>query len=316
MLETYGLLVLGLVLVMFGADAFLKGASGLAQGRGVGGFSAGLAVVAVGASVPELSIATVAIVRGHDALAVGTVIGSCIANLGLIIGVSALVKPLATGFRLLGVALPVLIAATAALLLMGQDGTLGQVDGSLLLLTAAAFGWLVKRASVQEPEAVRKELAYAANTQTEVVRNLVRIVIGLGLLGYGAWRGVGAAVDIAAHFRMNELWVGLSVLALGAALPELATSVVAAARGHGNVVVGSAVASSVVNLLLVIGLIALGRPIALTTSLLHVEIPALLAFAIAFFPMIRGDAVVSRREGLVLVLAYIGWMLWLLLPRF
>jgi len=89
MLETYGVLIGGLILVMLGADSFLKGASGLAQGRGVGGFSAGLALVAVGASVPELAIATVAVVRGHDALAVGTVIGSCIANLRLSIGVSA-----------------------------------------------------------------------------------------------------------------------------------------------------------------------------------------------------------------------------------
>jgi len=186
----------------------------------------------------------------------------------------------------------------------------------LLLLAAAAFGWLAKRAAAQESEAVRKELAYAANTQTELLRNLARILVGVLLLGYGAWWSVGGAIDIAAHFRMNELWVGLSVLAIGAALPELATSVVAAHRGHGNVVVGSAIASSVVNLLLVIGLLALGRPIALSTSLLHLEIPALLAFSLAFFPMIRGDAVVSRREGLILVLAFAGWMLWLLLPRF
>lgn len=316
MLETYGVLIGGLILVMLGADSFLKGASGLAQGRGVGGFSAGLALVAVGASVPELAIATVALARGHDALAVGTVIGSCIANLGLIIGVSALVKPLSTGFRLLGFALPVLIGSALALLLMGQDGTLGQVDGSLLLLAAAVFGWSVKRSAVQESESVRKELAYAANTQTELLRNAVRIVAGFAVLGYGAWLAVGAAIDMAAHFRMNELWVGLSVLAIGAALPELATAVVAAHRGHGNVVVGSAVASSVVNLLLVVGLLALGRPFALSTSLLHVEIPALIAFALAFFPMIRGDAVVSRREGLVLVLAFAGWVAWLLYPRF
>jgi cation:H+ antiporter len=199
---------------------------------------------------------------------------------------------------------------------MGQDGTLGQVDGSLLLLAAAVFGWSVKRSAVQESESVRKELAYAANTQTELLRNAVRIVAGFAVLGYGAWLAVGAAIDMAAHFRMNELWVGLSVLAIGAALPELATAVVAAHRGHGNVVVGSAVASSVVNLLLVVGLLALGRPFALSTSLLHVEIPALIAFALAFFPMIRGDAVVSRREGLVLVLAFAGWVAWLLYPRF
>lgn len=316
MLETYGVLIGGLVLLMFGADSFLKGSSGLAQGRGVGGFSAGLALVAVGASVSEVAIATVAIIRGHDALAVGTVIGSAIANLGLIIGVSALVKPLATSFRLLAYALPILIIAAIALLLMGQDGTLGQVDGSLLLLAAAAFGWLVKRSSAQESESVRKELAYAANTQTEIGRNLLRIVLGLGVLGYGAWLAVGSAIEIAEHFRMNELWVGLSVLAIGAALPELATSVVAAHRGHGNVVVGSAVASSVVNLLLVVGLLALGRPFEVSTSLLHVEIPALIAFALSFFPMIRGDAVVSRREGLVLVLAFVAWVFWLLWPRF
>ncbi len=316
MLETYGVLIGGLILVMLGADSFLKGASGLAQGRGVGGFSAGLALVAVGASVPELAIATVAVVRGHDALAVGTVIGSCIANLGLIIGVSALVKPLSTGFRLLGFALPVLIGSAVALLLMGQDGTLGQVDGSLLLLAAAAFGWSVKRSAVQESESVRKELAYAANTQTEILRNAVRIGTGFAVLGYGAWLAVGAAIGVAEHFRMNELWVGLSVLAIGAALPELAIAVVAAHRGHGNVVVGSAVASSVVNLLLVVGLLALGRPFAMSTSLLHVEIPALIAFALAFFPMIRGDAVVSRREGLMLLLAFAGWVAWLLYPRF
>ena len=316
MLETYGVLIGGLILVMLGADSFLRGASGLAQGRGVGGYAAGLAVVAVGASVPELAIATVAIVRGHDARAVGTVIGGAIANLGLIVGVSALVKPLATGFRLLGFALPMLVGTALALLLMGQDGTLGQVDGSLLLLAAAGFGWLVKRSAAQESESVRKELAYAANTQTETGRNLVRIALGLGLLGYGAWLAVGSAIEVAAHFRMNELWVGLSVLAIGAALPELATAVVAAHRGHGNVVVGSAVASSLVNLTLVVGLLALGRPFATTTSLLHVEIPALIAFALAFFPIVRGDALVTRREGLVLVLAFVAWMCWLLYPRF
>ena len=316
MLETYALLIGGLLLVTLGADGFVKGSSGLAQGRGVGGFAAGLAMVAVGASMAELAIAGAAIVRGHPELAVGTVIGSCIANLGLIIGVSALVKPLATGFRLLGVALPILIGSLLALLLMASDGVLQKADGGVLLLAAAAFGWLVKRSAAREPESVRKELAYAANTQTEVWRNLLRIVIGLGLLGFGAWHSVGSALEIGAHLRMSDLWVGLTVLAIGAALPELATAIVAAARGHGNVVVGSAVASSVVNLLLVIGLLALWRPIAVPRSMLHVEIPALLAFTLAYYPMIRNDTIVSRREGLILVVAFAAWITWVLLPRF
>ncbi|MBC7988015.1 MAG: sodium:calcium antiporter [Luteimonas sp.] len=316
MLEPIGFLLLGLLLVTLGADSFVKGASGLAQGRGVGGFSAGLAMVAVGAAVPELSIAVAAVLTGHYELAVGTVIGSCIANLGLVIGVSALVKPLSTSFRLVDVALPILIGTVLALLLMGLDGGLQKLDGSLLLLAAVAFGWLIKRAASSEPEAVRKELAYAANTQTEAWRNLLRIVVGLAVLGYGAWFTIGKALKISAHYQLSDLWMGLTVLAVGAALPELAKAVVAAARGHGNVVVGSAIASSVVNLVLVLGLLALWRPVALPTSLLHVEIPALLAFALAFYPMIRRDAVVSRREGLILVLAFVAWMVWLLLPRF
>ena len=315
MLDAYGSLVLGLVLVALGADSFVKGASGLAQARGVGGFAAGLAMVAVGASTPELAIAAAAILRGHDALAVGTVVGSGIANLGLIIGVAALVKPLATGFRLLQVALSMLALAVLGLIAMGMDGAIGAVDGSLLLLGVVAFGWLVQRGAARESEAVRKELAYAANTQSDRLRNVLRIVIGIALLGYGAWRSAGAAVEIAAHFRMSEVWIGLTLLAIGAALPELASAVVAAARGHGNVVVGSAVSASLVNLLLVFGLLALWRPIALPASMLKLELPALLAFALAFHPMLRGETVVSRRQGLVLVLAFGGWIAWLLWPR-
>ena len=315
MLETYGFLVLGLVLVTLGADSFVKGASGLAQGRGVGGFSAGLAMVAVGASTAQVAIAAAAIFRGHDALAIGTVLGGCIANLGLIIGVSALVKPLAVGFRLLAVALPILVVAVVALWIMGADGAVGRFDGSLLLLAAVAFGWLVRRAARQESESVRKELAYAANTQSDRLRNLLRIAIGLAVLGYGAWRSVGSALEIAAHFRMDEMWIGLSVLAIGAALPELASAVVAAARGHGNVVVGSALASSFVNLLFVFGLLALWRPLALPAPMLRMELPVLLVFALSFYPLLRGEVVLSRRRGLLLVLAFAGWILWLLWPR-
>ncbi len=316
MLELVGFLALGLLLVTLGADSFLKGASGFAQGRGVGGFAAGYSLVAVGAAVPELAIATAAVASGHGALAIGTVIGSCIANLGLIIGVSALVKPLSTSFRLIGIALPVLIGSALALMAMSHNGTLGYFDGAALLLAVAGFGWWIQRDSVQETESVRKELAYAANTQTEILRNTVRILIGLAMLCYGAWRAVAATVELAPLLGMSELWMGLTVLAVGASLPALATAVVAAARGHGNVVVGSAIASSVVNLLLVIGLLALWRPIAMPASLLQAEIPALLAFSIAFYPMLRGDAIVSRREGLFLVLAFVGWMVWLILPRF
>ncbi len=308
MWEVLGFFALGLLLVTFGADSLVKGASGLAQRRGAGATAAGLALVAVGASVPELAISIAAIIQGHYAMAMGNVIGSSIANFGLIIAVAALVKPLSVNFRLVSLGLPLLLITGVGLLAMSHNGTLGYYDGGVLLLGVIAFGWTVRRSAASESEVVRKELAYAANTQTDLGRNVVRLLIGLGVLGYGAWLASSRAYELAGIWGMSELWAGLTLLAIGSALPELAAAVVAASRGHGNVVVGSAVSSSLVNLLLILGLLAIWHPLPMAQSLVWVEIPALIAFALAFYPMIRGDAQVSRREGGILLLAFIGWI--------
>jgi cation:H+ antiporter len=308
MWEAIGFFALGLLLVTLGSDSLVKGASGLAQRRGAGATAAGLALVAVGASVPELAISVAAIVQGRYEMALGNVIGSCIANFGLIIAVAALVKPLSVGFRLVALGLPLLLIAAVGLLAMSHNGKLGYYDGAILLLGVIAFGWAVRRSAATESEAVRKELAYAGNTQTDLGRNVIRVVIGLGVLGYGAWLASDRAFALAGLLHMSELWAGLTLLAIGSAIPELAAAVVAANRGHGNIVVGSAVSSSVVNLLLVLGLLTIWHPLPIASSLVWVEIPALIAFALAFYPMIRGDAQVSRREGLILFVAFAAWM--------
>lgn len=308
MWEVLGFFALGLLLVTLGADSLVKGTSGLAQRRGTGATAAGLALVAVGASLPELAISIAAIAQAHYALAVGNVIGSCIANFGLIIAVAAMVKPLSVSFRLVSLGLPLLLISAVALLAMSHNGKIGYYDGAALLVGVIVFGWAVRRSARGHSDAVCKELAYAANTQTDLVRNLVRVLAGLGMLGYGAWMASDRAFELAGIWHMSELWAGLTLLAVGSAIPELAAAVVAAARGHGNVVVGSAVSSSIVNLLLVLGLLALWKPIPIAHSLVWVEIPALIAFTLAFYPMIRGDAQVSRREGTILLLAFVAWM--------
>ncbi len=313
MWEVLGFFALGLLLVTVGADSLVKGASGLAQRFGAGAASAGLALVAVGASVPELAISFAAIVQGHYALALGNVIGSCIANFGLIVGVAAIVKPLSVGFRLVSLGLPLLLLAAVGLLAMSHNGTLGYYDGAVLLLGVIIFGWTVRSSALVETEAVRKELAYAGNTQTDLARNLARVAFGLAVLGYGAWMASDRAFELAGLWHMSELWAGLTLLAVGSAIPELAVAVVVAKRGHGNIVIGSAVSSSVVNLLLILGLLALWHPLPMSRSLVWVEIPALIAFALAFYPMIRGDAQVSRREGVILLVAFSGWIAFQLL---
>jgi len=313
MWEVFGFFALGLVLLTLGADSLLKGASGLAQRYGAGAAAAGLSLVAVGASVPEIAIAIAAIAQGHYALAVGTVIGSCIVNFGLIVGVAALVKPLDVGFRLVAVALPLLLVAALALLGMSENGRLGYFDGTGLLFGVIFFGWLARRSLSGESASVCKELAYAANTQIERGRNLVRVLLGLCLLGYGAWMATDHSMELANAWRLSELMAGLTLLAIGSAIPELAAAVVAAARGHGNVVVGSAVASSVVNLLLVLGLLALWHPLPMTRPLVWVELPVLIALIVALYWMLRGAAQISRRAGSVLLGAFVGWLAFQLL---
>lgn len=313
MWDVFGFFALGLLLLTLGADSLLKGASGLAQRYGAGAAAAGLSLVAVGASVPEIAISIAAITQDYYALAVGTVIGSCIANFGLIIGVAALVKPLDVGFRLVAVALPLLLVSALALLGMSGNGRLGYFDGTGLLFGVIFFGWLARRSLTGESAAVCKELAYAANTQIERGRNLLRVLLGLCLLGYGAWLATDRAMLLSEAWHMSELLAGLTLLAVGSAIPELAAAVVAAARGHGNVVVGSAVASSVVNLLLVLGLLALWHPLPMARSLVWIELPALIAFTAALYPMVRGDAQVSRRQGGILLGAFVGWLVFQLL---
>lgn len=304
MIELIGLFVGGLVLVTLGSDSLLKGTSGLAQSRGAGGYGAGLATVVVGSSVPEVAISVAALLKGHFDLALGNVIGSAIANFGLIIGVAALVKPLSVGFRFLTVALPMVAGAAGALMLMSHNGTIGYWDGAVLMLAVVLFGWAIKRASHQETESVRKEMAYVGNTQLEVSRNLVRILLGLGFLGFGAHLAVDKGMSLATHLGMSELLFGLTILAIGSAIPEMTAAIVSAARGHGNVVVGSAVASTALNLMLVLGLMAILKPVPIARSLVWIELPVLIAFCAAFYPMLRGDAVVSRREGGILLGAF------------
>lgn len=308
MWEVFGLFVLGLGLLTLGADSLVKGASGLAQHFGAGATAAGMAMVAVGSSLPELAISVAAILQGHYALAMGNVIGSCIANFGLIIAVAALVKPLSVGFRLVSFTLPLLIAVALMELLMSMNGKLGYDDGTVLLAGVVVFGWQVRKTIHCETETVCKELAYAANTQTDRWRNISRIVFGAVLLGYGAWLASKHAYALALGWHMSELLAGLTLLAVGSAIPELATAIVSAARGHGNVVVGSAVASSAVNLMLVLGLLAIWHPLPIPRSLMWIEYPALIAFAAAFYPMLRGDAQVSRREGGILLGAFAAWI--------
>lgn len=313
MLVEIGWFVVGLVLIALGADSLVRALAGFALRGGAGAFAVGLVAVGFGASLPELSVSASALVQGAPQLALGNVVGSNIANVGLVLAGAALAAPLVVSMAWLRVALPALIAAPLLLIGLGWDGTYGRIDGIVLLVAFAALFLHASRASRAEPAPVQAELATAAATQSDPLRNLLRLALGLVALWYGADFAVDAAREIAVRAGWSELVAGLTLVAVCNALPELAAAVFAARRGYGNLVVAAVVGTSLVNALLVVGAGAAWADLPVARSLLHVELPAMFAFALVLYPMVRGDSVVSRREAAVLLAAFVGlvaWQLW------
>ena len=303
-------LVLGLGLLVAGADAFVRGASGLALRLGIPPFVAGMLLVGFGTSAPELAVNLTAVANANYDLAVGNIVGSNIANVGLILGASALLAPLVVQMRLLRVEVPLLIAACLLLLPMGLDGRLGRVDALLLLAGFAFTVVLVLRGMRSEAAPVREEFAAGATALPARGSNALRLVLGLALLLFASRLMVDAAVALAAAWGMSELVVGLTVVAVGTSLPELASSLAAAWRRQGDIAVGNVVGSCLFNLLLILGLTAMVHPVNVAPSMLWRELPVMAAFAVVLYPMVRGDLRIGRREGAVLLLAFALFMAW------
>lgn len=303
-----GQFALGLLMLVLGADSFVRGASGLALHFGISAFVVGLVLVGFGTSAPELAVNLTAAWHGRYAMAVGNVIGSNVANVGLILGISALIAPLAVRARLLRIEVPLVIAVSIVLWLLALDGVLGRVDAALLLAGFAGLMWLVARDARMESAAVRAELSEAATTQVDFKRNLIRLAVGLGLLLFGAHRMVNAAVGLATAWGMSDAMIGLTVVAIGTSLPELAASVMAVWRGHTDLALGNVVGSNLFNILLILGLTGAVHPLPVDAASLRVDLPVMIGFAIALYWVVRRDRVVSRREGVGLLVAYAAFL--------
>lgn len=308
MFEAIGLLLGGLVALALGGDSIVKGAMGLSQRFGASPFGAGLVVVAFGTSVPELAVNARAIHLGQPALALGNAVGSNIVNIGLTLGVAALVAPLALRWRLLSPLLVSLLAATALAIVLSLDGRLSRIDGVVLLagfvIAIVACAMRARSGSAE----VRGSLEAFANTSTDGLQNALRIGIALVLLYYGAGWVVRGALPVAEAMGFEPLLAGLLVVAIGSALPEVAGAVAAARRGQGDIVAGHVLGASLFNVLVVVGGMAAWRGIEVPASFVRLEWPAALAFALLLLPVVRGDFRVSRAEGGWLLAAFAGWL--------
>ena len=309
MAAALGFFLLGLLLLALGGDSIVKGASGLAQRLGLSPFAAGVVLVAFGTSLPELAVNLRAIWVGSQDLALGNAIGSNVVNFGLTLGAAAFAAPLLVRWRALLPMLLCFMAGSVALVAFALDGVLSRMEGVLLLLGfVAVLAWAMARSRGESAE-VHAELAEYGDTRTALWLNLLRFALAAVLLYFGARLVVQHAPMLGAALGLAPLLTGLIVVAIATALPEAAAAVVAARRGQGDMVVGHVVGSSLFNLLVVVGAMGAFRPTPLPASFAYFEVPAALAFAIALYPMLRGDLRISKVEGGVLLAAFAAWLL-------
>ena len=308
MAEALVLFGLGLLLLALGGDSIVKGASGLAQKFGASPFIAGLLLVAFGTSIPELFVNARAYAVGAQDLALGNAVGSNIVNFGLTLGLAALAAPLLIRMRLLSPMLVALVVATLAVILFGLDGVISQLEGIVLLLAFVAMLVFMLVRSGRESLEVRESVAAYADTRSVLWLNLLRFAIAVALLYFGAKFVVSSAPILGASWGLSPLLVGLLPVAIGTALPEVAAAIAAARRGQGDMVAGHVIGSSLFNLVVVVGGMAALRPLPLPASFVKLELPAAIVFALMLYPMLRGDLRISKAEGGVLFVAFLGWV--------
>ena len=297
------LFILGLIGLYFGAEWMIRGASCLAVTIGIRPIVVGLTVVAFGTSSPELAVSLVAVFEGSDGIALGNIIGSNIANIGLIMGVSALVSPLKVDLNVLRRELPIMVFVSLFFVGLLYDGIVDVWDGCIL------FGGLLCYLIYQLRDVFvgnrhEKELndkdAYPSRTGW----NVLLIFVGLGVLMGGAKLMIDSGVVIARSFGISEIVIGIALVAIGTSLPELATSLVSAMRGESDISVGNIIGSNLFNIMSVVGLVSIVSPLSVDRQLFYFELPIMLAFSLVLFPFMKTGLVVSRLEGGILLLGY------------
>ena len=308
-MASIGWFLLALVLLALGGDSVVKGAAGLARRFGWPTFTVGLVLVALATSIPELVVNFRAVAVGQEELALGNAVGSNIVNVGLTLAFAAIAAPLVVRWRSLAHLLVVLLGATALVLVMSLDGRLSMLDGGILVIGfVAMLAFKAMRASDESPE-VRAEIEGFTRTSDMLGLNLIRLALAAVLLGYGAWLLVRHAPAVGLAMGLTPLVTGLLPIAIGTALPEMAGAIGAARRGQGDLVAGHVIGSSLVNILLVLGGMALlSDGLSVPASFVRYELPAAFVFGALMLPVLRGDMRVSRNEGIVLGIALAGWI--------
>lgn len=319
-MQTVVFFILGLGLLVVGGEALVRGASRLATAIGISPLVVGLTIVAFSTSAPELAVTVSSALRGQPDIAVGNIVGSNIANVLLVLGLSAVAAPLVVSQQLIRVDVLLMIGASLLMFVLALDGLISWLEGGLLFALLLGYTALAIVASRNETRAVEKE--YAEEFGTTISRsaqqwplNLLLVTGGVVMLVIGAQWLVDGAVAVGRLLGLSELIIGLTIVAIGTSLPELATSVVATLRGERDIAVGNAVGSSLFNILSVLGLTALIAPngIPVAPAALNFDLPVMIAAAVACLPVFFNNYRIERWEGALFLGYYVAYTAFLVL---
>jgi cation:H+ antiporter len=316
------LFVGGLVLLVVGANALVRGASKLALSFGISPLVVGLTIVAFGTSAPEVAVSVGAVLDGRTDIAIGNVVGSNIFNVLFILGISALITPLIVNIQLIRQEVPIMIGASLLLLALGLDGKLSMFDGGVLFVLLVAYTVFLVVQSRRETQAAKDE--YAAEVKPadagawddRLIAQLALIVAGLAALVFGSEYLVNAAVSFAKAMGVSDLVIGLTIVAAGTSMPEVATSITAAIKGERDIAVGNVVGSNTFNILGCLGLSGLvsgDLGLVMAPSLMAFDIWVMLAVALACLPAFMTGREIARWEAAVFLGYYAAYVAYLIL---
>ena len=287
-------------MLFYGADWIVKGGSQLAKYFGLSTIVIGLTVVAFGTSLPELVVSLAAALEGSPTIAIGNVVGSNIANVGLVLGLSSLVFPITIKFTQVKIDLGIYMVVCLLFTYFCMDGEIIRMEGLILFACIIAYTWF----AITHPAKNRDPEIGQINPNVPLSKLLLLILFGILLLSIGANIFITGAIDIARYFGVSEIVIGMTIVALGTSLPELATSVIAAFRKESAISIGNIIGSNLFNLLSVIGLVSVISPLESPVEILHFEIPYMVVYGLVLIPIGYMPQPIHRGTALLLLLGY------------
>ena len=311
MLLAYLAVIAGLIILVWSADRFVLGAAASARNFGMSPLLIGMTIVSLGTSAPEIFVSATASLAGSGTLAIGNALGSNIANVGLVLGITALIAPLPIQSKMMRKEIPILLLITVIAGLVIQDLNINMLDAIIMLICLAiTLFWLFNESSDQEIGGLDEEEAEAINNMS-TAKSMMWLAIGLIALMFSAKILVWGAVEIARSYGISELVIGLTIIAIGTSLPELAASVASALKGHHDIAIGNVVGSNIFNLLAVMPIPGLVATTEIAPEVLWRDYGAMLGLTlllIGFIYAFRRKGRIGRSAGSVLLLGYFSYL--------